>query len=132
MILFHGALIAAAMTAGFWYAYQGDPQRVDEARGTAFAIAALGQLGFALGCRSQTYTLPELGIFTNPALFGAIAISTLLQIGVMTIPFVQPIFGTVSLPDADWGAIVGLSLAPVTIVEVIKLVRAGVGRRRQV
>ena len=131
LILFHGALIAAAMSAGFWYAYQGDSERVDEARGTAFAIAALGQLAFALGCRSQSYTLPELGVFTNPALFGAIAISTLLQVGVMTIPFAQHIFGTVSLPDADWGAIVGLSLAPVTIVELFKLAQAGLLRMRR-
>ena len=92
---------------------------------------AFAQLFFAFGCRSQRHTLPELGLFTNPYLFGAIAISGLLQLGVATLPFARPVFDLTTNPLREWGLIFPLALTPVTVIEVRKLVRAAWARKPQ-
>jgi Ca2+-transporting ATPase len=122
-ILFHGALVAAATAAGFWYVYQGSEQSLGAARTAAFCILAFAQLSFSFACRSDDKTLPELGLFTNPYLLGAIAVSGLLQLAVVTVPLLRPIFNVPTSPTAaEWLVIIPLALAPVTIVEVAKLV----------
>lgn len=123
-MLLHGALIAAVAAAGFWIAYQGDQTQLPRARTVAFCVTAFSQLFFAFSCRSQRYTLPQLGLFTNPHLFGAVLISGLLQLSVATLPFAQRVFETSSELRGEWFLILGLSLAPVTMIEIGKLVRA--------
>ncbi|MBI2826284.1 MAG: cation-translocating P-type ATPase [Planctomycetia bacterium] len=128
-MLVHGALLAAATLVGFGLVYRGAETNLAAARTTAFCIAAFGQLCYSFACRSQRYTLPELGIGTNPYLFGAIAVSTLLQLSVVTLPFAHDIFETGVSLGTLWLLIAGLSLAPVTIIEVTKLVRSALRRR---
>ena len=55
------------------------------------------QLGFAIGCRSLRFTMSDLGLFSNPYQLGAIAISGLLQLSFVTLPFAQPVFEVVEL-----------------------------------
>ena len=68
--------------------------------------------------------MPEVGPFTNPSLIGAIAISALLQLMVITVPWFQGVFKTDVSIGHHWEIVVLLSLTPVTIVEVTKLVGA--------
>lgn len=132
-MLLHGLLIASVTALGFWFTYQGqsDEAHLSRARTVAFCIAAFSQLFFALSCRSQRYTLPELGPFTNPHLFGALLISGLLQLSVATLPFAQGVFETSASLRSEWVLIIGLSLTPVTIIEVAKLLRAALNSRRR-
>ncbi|MBI1346131.1 HAD-IC family P-type ATPase [bacterium] len=123
-ILWHGLLMAGTALLGFYMVYQGDPAHLEEARTTAFCLMAFTQLFYAIGCRSATRTMPELGLFTNPTLFFAIAISAALQAIVVMIPFFQKMLETQSLTLYDWGWIIGLALTPVTLLEVSKLIRA--------
>jgi P-type Ca2+ transporter type 2C len=124
LILFHGALVATVAALGFWIVYQGDPSRVDHARTVTFCVTSFSQLFFAIGCRSQRFTMPELGLFTNPHLFGAIVISGLLQLIAVTLPFTQPIFKVTAPLTWEWVLVAALALTPVTIIEVVKIVRA--------
>jgi Ca2+-transporting ATPase len=127
LILWHGLLIAAACLAGYWWYYQGDADntaQLERAKTVAFAIAALAQLFFSFACRSHSRTLLELGPFSNPFLFAAILISGLLQVGALVLPFAGTIFETAPLALYDWGVVLLLALAPVTLIEVSKLVRA--------
>jgi Ca2+-transporting ATPase len=68
--------------------------------------------------------MPQLGLFSNPYLLAAIVVSVVLQIGTVTLPGVRQVFGVDELPSWDWWLIFALALAPVTIVELTKLVRA--------
>jgi Ca2+-transporting ATPase len=120
-ILYHGSLVAAATAAGFWYVYQGREESLGAARTVAFCVLAFGQLSFSFACRSDEKTLPELGLFTNRYLLGAIALSALLQLAVVMVPFLRPIFAVPTSPGSQWLIIIPLALAPVTIVEVAKL-----------
>ena len=89
-----------------------------------FSIITFSQLFFAIGCRSQRFTMPQLGLFSNPFLLGAIVISGLLQLSVMTLPFAQPVFEVATHLTLEWLPLIALSLAPVTVIEVAKLARA--------
>jgi len=124
LILYHGLLITSVTLAGFWMVYQGDESQLSRARTVTFAIAAFSQLFFTFGCRSQRYTMPELGVFSNPWLFAAIAISSLLQLTIMTLPFTQKIFELATHLTWEWMLIMVLSMIPVTVIEVQKLVLA--------
>jgi Ca2+-transporting ATPase len=124
LILIHGSLIAGVAALGFWLVYQGDEQHLEHARTVAFSITALSQLGFSVACRSHRFTMPELGVFSNPSLFWAISVSTLLQLSVVTVPFVQTVFDVEASLASEWLIVVVLSLLPATIIEASKLIRA--------
>jgi P-type Ca2+ transporter type 2C len=131
LILFHGTLIASVAGLGFWVTYQGDEMHLARARAVAFCVTAFSQLFFAIGCRSQRFTMPELGLFSNPYLFGAIVISGLLQLSVVTLPFAQPVFGVATHLAWEWLLIGALALTPVTIIELVKLLRAALRKRKK-
>ncbi|RLS55565.1 MAG: cation-translocating P-type ATPase [Planctomycetota bacterium] len=128
-IAVHGALVATVAGVGFWWIYQGDPAHLARARTVAFCITAYSQLFFAIGCRSHSFTMPELGVWTNPYLFGAILISGLLQLAVVTLPMAQPVFEVATNLSWEWGLIAALSLTPVTLIELSKLWRAALQNR---
>jgi P-type Ca2+ transporter type 2C len=129
LIGFHGLLIAAASAAGFGVVYHGPGDHsLERAQTVAFCIMSYSQLFFAIGCRSHTRTLPELGLFSNPHLLGAIVISGLLQLGVVSFPFAQSMFETTSLSGHEWLVVLGLALVPVTVIEIVKLVLSAIRR----
>jgi Ca2+-transporting ATPase len=122
-ILGHGFLVAAAAIGGFAYAhFHGG---AGYGRAMAFHITTFTQLFFAFGCRSHRFTLPELGLFSNPWLFAAIALSSLLQMSLLWIPLTKDIFfATTPHFGFDWLLIFALALAPVTVVELGKIIRS--------
>ncbi len=127
LILLHGSLIAIVTVAVFAYTYRTD-EDLDRARVAAFCTLAFAQLFFSLACRSQRETLPQLGLFTNPSMFAAIAVSAALQVAVVSIPWIYPVFDIPGPPGRDWLPILLLSLLPVTVIEVAKLVRHALER----
>jgi Ca2+-transporting ATPase len=129
-IIYHGMLNAIAAAIAFYLVYRGREENVTEARTAAFITLAIAQLVFSFGCRSFRYTLLQLGPLSNRWLVGAITASAALQLVVVTFPLFQPFFQVVRLSFAwEWGMIALLALAPVTIVEVTKLLRASARKR---
>ncbi len=120
LILAHGALMATAGVAAFAVTYgQGDS--LGHARTATFSTLAFTQLFFSFACRSRSLSLPELGLFSNPYLFGAIAVSALLQFAAVTLPPARSAFDVPAHPGEHWFYILPFALLPVTIVEVAKL-----------
>jgi Ca2+-transporting ATPase len=128
-ILVRGALVAAAAAVGFVLAHGADDANLPQARTVAFAIAAFSQLLYAFAFRSERRTLPQLGLFSNRALLVAVTVAALLQFAAIELPFVRPLFETVRPSPDQWGLIVLLALAPVSAVEVTKIVRSAWRRR---
>ena len=129
LILGQGALVAAVTAAGFALVYQDDPANLPRARTMAFSVVSYAFILLALSGRSMRYTMPEVGPFSNPALLGAIVVSGLLQLSVVTLPFARGVFETAGHFRWEWGLLAVLALIPVTVVEVAKLVRARLRRR---
>jgi len=124
LMFLYGMLMAVAALIGFAVVYRGEANNLPAARTVAFCTMAYSQLFYALACRSLRHTMPELGLFSNPSLFAAIALSGALQAALVLMPFAQPMFGTTPLAAWQWGLILSLALTPVTLIEAAKLVRA--------
>ncbi len=120
-IVAYGALFALSTTIGFAYVWRTPGASVESARTVAFCIACYSQIFFAFACRNERLVFPQLGPFSNLAMFAAILASAVLQLGVVLLPLAQPVFNTTT-PSADqWIVIFALSLIPVTVLEVSKL-----------
>ncbi|MEZ5646244.1 MAG: cation-translocating P-type ATPase [Burkholderiaceae bacterium] len=65
-----------------------------------FTVLTLSQLGHALAVRSERCSLFTLGPGSNPALLAAVILSFVLQMMVLYVPALNPIFKTTPLP---WG-----------------------------
>ncbi len=123
LILMHGTLIAGVCLVGYLWArnaHSEDPQR---AQTITFCIAAFSQLLYAFACRSHHHSVPEIGLFSNPHLLGAILVSALLQFAVVTIPGGDRVFETAPLEGHDWLLIAILAFIPVSLIEIGKLIR---------
>lgn len=122
-IVGHGSLLAVAMLIAFWAAYRGDADRLPHARAVTFCVAAFTQLFFAFACRSDRIPIWRLGVAGNSALLVAVAVSMLLQIAVVMLPFVRPIFEVHARLDVEWALVLAVSLAPLLVVETGKALR---------
>jgi magnesium-transporting ATPase (P-type) len=72
-----------------------------EARTMAFTTLVLAQLFNCFNARSD-HTSAFHQIFTNALLWGAIALSLVLQVAVVQVPFLNHAFDTTSLGVDDW------------------------------
>jgi Ca2+-transporting ATPase len=86
----------------------------------AFATISFSELLRAFTSRSDRYPLLKIGIFTNRAMLYAVATSALLLIAVIYVPFLQPIFDTVSLTATQWAIILPLLFVPALVAELTK------------
>jgi Ca2+-transporting ATPase len=121
-MLFHGALMAAATATAFYLVYAATDSHLGQARSAAFFTISLSQLFYAFACRSDRNTMPEVGPFTNPPLALGIAGALVMQLAVLAVPPLRRLFEVEVLSGAQWLLVVGLALAPVTLVEVLKWV----------
>jgi Ca2+-transporting ATPase len=99
VIMAAGALLVldAALPGGF-IAGSGE---MPYGRTMAFTTLVLFQLFNLLNARSDTQSA-FAGLFHNPWLWGALALSVLLQFAVLSVPFLQRAFDTVPLRASDW------------------------------
>jgi Ca2+-transporting ATPase len=129
-ILFQGVLVGGAALAAFVWGWAGGSADPRAARSMAFCTLVAAELLLALAARSRTLTLGQLGFFGNPALLAAVVFSGVLQLGVVTLPVTRAVFQESGHSASRWLIILGLGLAPVTIVELGKLLRGGAAGRR--
>jgi len=92
------------------------------ARTAALATLACSQLFHAFNCRSMRESIFKLKFSTNPQLVYAVVLSFLLQMAVIYVPFLQPIFKTRALTLLDLGAIMVFSTLPLWIMEIVKAI----------
>jgi P-type Ca2+ transporter type 2C len=93
-----------------------------EARTMAFTTLVLAQLFNAFNARSARESAFH-HLWTNPALWGAVALSALLQVAVVHVPALNEGFATAPLDAAGWATAVGLASLVLWVEELRKLVR---------
>lgn len=121
VILWQGLLVGTVGLLAFGLSYWNHPGNEERARAITFCVVVYAELLRALAARSATLTLGQLGIFTNPYLLLAIAVSGMLQLSVAVFPFTQRVFDVPTHAMFEWVAIIVLALTPVTVIEVGKL-----------
>ena len=92
-------------------------------RTMAFVVLALSQLFHAFDVRDNRRSIFGLGLFTNKWLWLALGAGALLQWIIISVPALAGVFRVVALSGRDWGLAVALSLVPVALNELVKLVR---------
>ncbi|WP_019850309.1 cation-translocating P-type ATPase [Desulfitobacterium sp. PCE1] len=90
------------------------------ARTMAFVVLAASQLFYSLAMRSATKSIFTLGFFSNKYLIGAIIVGLLLQLTVISVPFLSSAFKLQMLSLRDWGIVLSLAVIPLILKEIYK------------
>lgn len=118
-----GLMLSAIALGAFSYSLYGLHQNLEQARTVAFTVMVVVQLVHAFNCRSERWSLFQLGVGTNRPLLWAFLFSCVVQIAVLTVPAVSPIFKVASLPMEDWWLMGATGVLPFVIMELIKWLR---------
>ena len=99
----------------------GHDAQMTEARTMGFTILVFAQMLNALCSRSHDQSV-FVGLFANKWLWAAIALSTLLQVVVIYVPFLNTAFGTMPLSAGAWFECLGLAMIVLVASELRKCV----------
>ncbi|CUS35223.1 cation-translocating P-type ATPase [Candidatus Nitrospira nitrificans] len=115
-----GLMLAVIALSTFSYSLFVWQQPIEQARTVTFTVMVAAQLVHAFNCRSDRRSLFQVGATTNHALILAVAASLALQVGILTIPVLEPIFKVAPLPVEDWKLMMAMALLPLAVVEAVK------------
>ena len=126
-----GTLIGILTLIAFWFGlrehgYSLGSRNIPEdiltyARTMSFVVLAISQLFYSLTMRNATKSIFQIGLFSNRYLIGAIIVGIILQIGVISIPFLAQAFKVHGLSVNDWGIVMAFALIPLLVNEIIKM-----------
>ncbi len=116
---FIGTISMLAFTIGRVY-FDIDPFNPIIGRTMAFSVLSLSQLVHAFNVRSD-YSVFKIGLFSNKKLIISFIICLILQLSVISVPTLSLIFKTSSLNQIQWTLVSLLSLSPLIIIELEKL-----------
>ncbi|RYF89376.1 MAG: HAD family hydrolase, partial [Chitinophagaceae bacterium] len=119
-IVFTGIILAAASLAIQWWAVDRGMD-VDTQHTLVFTTLCFVQLGNALSVRSAYHSLFSKDFFANKSLWLAIFITVVLQLLLIYVPFLNPIFKTTALDLTSMLAVLVVTVASVVVIELLKL-----------
>ncbi|HYW21319.1 MAG TPA: cation-translocating P-type ATPase [Nodularia sp. (in: cyanobacteria)] len=102
-----------------------DPQRWKTMVFTSLCIA---QMGHAIAIRSNNKLTIEMNPFSNMFVFGAVVVTTILQLMLIYVPPLRAFFGTHFLPPTELAICVGFSALMFVWIELEKLFFRFTGR----
>ncbi len=95
---------------------------IQKAQTIAFTMLVMFEMFNAFNCRSEKHSITKLGPFTNAWLLLAVASSIVMQLAVIYVPFLQPLFNTSPLTLAEWVIIIAVSASVILVVEAGKFI----------
>jgi Ca2+-transporting ATPase len=116
-ILFVGLLIGALCLAVQAWAVATMPL---VAQTMVFTTLTLAQMAHVLAIRSECDSLWRLGLRSNRPLLGAVALTVVLQLATIYIPWLQPVFRTVPLSGVELGICLAAAVVVLLVVEAEK------------
>jgi Ca2+-transporting ATPase len=81
-----------------------------------FTSTVLFELFFVFNCRSETRSVFRSNLLENKRLVLAVVVSFLLQLAVIYVPFLQPMFESVPLNLTDWLIILAMSFTGLLVL----------------
>lgn len=124
-ILWIGILMGiASLGVGYVY-WLRDPNGVWQTM--VFTTLTLAQMGNALAIRSNVDSIFTIGFFSNKLMLGAVALTFLLQMALIYVPFLQTFFRTKALPLPDLLIALVCSTVVFIAVEIEKYYRRSRG-----
>jgi Ca2+-transporting ATPase len=87
-----------------------------------FTSIAFAELAGSFAMRSERVSLRRLGPFTNRALVGAVALTIVLQVVLVVVPFARDVIGLEPLGAEHWLLAIGIAIGYLAIVEIDKAI----------
>lgn len=116
-IIWVGLLMGlVSLGVGLWYWSMGNPAW----QTMVFTTLTLSEMGYVMAIRSNRDSIAKIGWMSNKALVGAVGLTTVLQIAVVYVPFLQSLFNTVALSFTDLAICIVLSTSLFWAVELQK------------
>ena len=119
-VILTGLLQAAVTLATFVWALR--ERNLEEARNLAFSVLVFGELLRAFSARDAIRPFWEVGVFSNLRLFGVVAVSFVVQIGIHHIPAIQQLFQIGPLSLLDCTLSIAMGSVPLLALELTKVV----------
>lgn len=94
---------------------------IEIARTMAFISLGMLELIHSFNVKSEE-SIFKVGLFENKYLVGAFLLGTVLQLGIVFVPTLAEIFKLTQLNTTQWLITIGISVAPIIIVEIQKKV----------
>lgn len=89
----------------------------------AFTVLGFSQFFHIRNLHSNRRSSFRTSLFNNVPLLGAIILSAMLLLAVLLIPAVRNIFGVMEMDSVHWIYAIALSLVPIVVVELVKLMK---------
>ncbi|PKM90955.1 MAG: ATPase [Firmicutes bacterium HGW-Firmicutes-12] len=122
-IIVRGTIISIAVLSIYIIGFFAGGKNLDLARTMAFTALVFIQLFYVFDCRSERYSIFELGIATNKYLLGAVLASILMQLMVIYLPFFQKTFNTIPLELWHWILIITVSIGTTLLQGLYRAVK---------
>jgi Ca2+-transporting ATPase len=119
-----GLLISAGVVVKFAWALQAG-MSLEKARTIAMTTMVFFQFFQAWNSRSETKSIFQIGVFTNPYLAYGLAASVMAHIAAIYAPPLQWLLSTEPVAGFEWLLIVAMSLSVIVVVEFDKWMRSG-------
>lgn len=123
-LAFNGLLIGSLTLIAFYIGMVRYSNSLLHAQTMAFMVMSISELVHSLNVRSTEKSIFKLGFFTNKLLLGSILIGICLQTMILFTPILRNIFSVYMLNLYDWSWIILLSLMPLIVNEIIKLIKS--------
>ncbi len=120
-IFYQGTTIGLISLAAYMIGYADGGQPLGQTM--AFAVLGFSQLFHVRNLHSNRRSSFRTGLLSNKSLLVAILASSLLMFVVLLLPGVMEVFDVVSMDWLHWIYVAGLSLVPIAVVELMKLLR---------
>ena len=124
-MIFYGVLVGVITLVSYLLGEYvlSDPLLADGTANTmAFATLVFCELTRAFAVRSERMSIFQIGLFSNKAMNKAFLVGLVLQLIVLLVPFLQPIFHITPLTGIEWVVVVLLSLVPLVVSEITKAI----------
>ena len=115
--------ITAATLGAYFYGMHHYPNHIEGARTVAFFTLITAELLRSYSVRSSRFTLFHIGVFSNKTLVYGTALSFVMMLIVVYVPFLQPYFDTVTLGIKELSVAIPLTFIPFIVAEVSKIIK---------
>lgn len=116
-ILLQGIMVGALSLTAYRI---GIRESIEVARTMTFAVVAFTQLVLVFCIRSDIHSAFR-GMFGNKYLTGAFVIVSAMMWAVLEIPALKGIFHVADLDGVQWAWVIGLSVLPLVVTEIVKV-----------
>jgi Ca2+-transporting ATPase len=119
-IILQTLAIAGVTLGAYLVGLHSHPEQPEFAETMSFATLSFSELLRAFTARSERYPLFRIGVFSNRTMVYAVLSSVVLVVAVLYVPFLQPVFDTVTLGWAQWQLMLPLIFVPAVVAELTK------------